>query len=75
VLLGELRHVELDQRVLVAEEELGQRLGQLGLTDAGRAGEDERTAGTLRVLQTGTGTPDGLRDRLDRLRLADDALV
>ena len=71
----ELGHVELDQRVLVAEQELGQRLGQLGLTDAGRAGEDERAAGTLRVLQAGPGAPDGLRDGLDRLRLADDPLV
>ena len=34
VLLGELAHVELDQRVLVAEQELGQRLGQPGLPDA-----------------------------------------
>ena len=66
VLLAELGHVELDQRVLVAEQELGQRLGQLGLTDAGRAGEDERAAGTLRVLQAGTGAPDRLRQRLDR---------
>ena len=55
VLLGELAHVELDERVLVAEQELGERLGQLGLTDAGRAGEDERAAGTLRVLQARHG--------------------
>ena len=69
------RHVELDQRVLVAEQELGERLGQLGLTDAGRAGEDERATGALRVLQPGTGAPDRLRQRLDGLLLADDALV
>ena len=41
VLLAVLAHVELNQRVLVAEEELRQRLGQLGLTDAGGTGEDE----------------------------------
>ena len=58
VLLAELRHVELDQRVLVAEQELGERLGELGLTDTGRAGEDERATGTLRVLQTGAGAAD-----------------
>ena len=75
MLLAELAHVELDQRVLVAEQELGERLGQPGLTDAGRAGEDERPAGTLRVLQAGTGTPDRPGERLDGLLLADDALV
>ena len=75
VLLAELRHVELDQRVLVAEQELGERLGQLGLTDTGRAGEDERATGALRVLQAGAGTADRLRQRLDGVLLADDALV
>jgi len=30
---------DLDERVVLAEQEVGQRLGQLGLTDAGRAGE------------------------------------
>src|ERR1700727_2808423 len=47
VLLHVLAHVELDQRVLVAEQELGQRLGQLRLADARGAGEDERPTGTL----------------------------
>ena len=61
VAVVELGHVELDQRVVVAEQELGQRLGQLGLTDTGRAGEDERATGTLRVLEAGPGAPDRLR--------------
>ena len=34
ILLGELRHVHANQRVLIVEQELGQRLGQLGLADA-----------------------------------------
>jgi hypothetical protein len=42
VLLHVLGHVEADQRLLVAEEELGEGLGQLGLADAGGAEEDER---------------------------------
>ena len=75
VLLHVLAHVELDQRVLVAEQELGQRLGQLRLADAGRASEDERAAGTLRVLQAGPGTPDRLGQRLDRVVLADHPAV
>ncbi len=54
---------------------VGQRLGQLGLTDTGRAGEDERTGRTLRVLQAGAGTPDRLGDGLDGVLLADDPLV
>ena len=44
VLLHVLGHVETDQRRLVAEEELGERAGQFGLTDARRAEEDERAA-------------------------------
>ncbi len=71
----ELAHVDLDERVVVAEQEVGQRLGQLGLTDTGRAGEDERAGRPLRVLQPGTGTPDRLGDRRDGVLLADDPLV
>src|SRR5690606_7162045 len=71
VLLGELAHVELDERVLVTEEELGERLGQLGLPDAGGAGEDERATGTLGVLETRTGPPDRLGERRDGRLLAD----
>src|SRR5580693_2656738 len=71
VLLHVLGHVELDQRVLVAEQELRQRLGQLRLADAGRAREDERATGPLRVLQAGPGPPDGLRQRPDRVVLTD----
>ena len=56
----ELAHVDLDQRVVVAEQEVGQRLGQLGLTDTGRAGEDERAGRALRVLQAGASTADRL---------------
>ena len=67
--------VELDQRVLVAEEEFGERLGQPRLTDTGRAGEDERTTGALRVLQAGTRAPDRLADGADGVFLADDPLV
>src|SRR5690606_40939471 len=66
VLLRELGHVELDERVLVPEQELGERLGQLGLTDTRGAGEDERATGSLRVLEAGPRTADRLRQRLDR---------
>ena len=75
VLLGELGHVELDEGVLVVEQELRQGLGQLGLSDAGGAGEDEGATGALGVLQAGTGAADRLRQGLDGLVLTDDALV
>ena len=71
----ELAHVDLDERVVVAEQEVGQRLGQLGLTDTGRAGEDERARRALGILQPGAGTPDRLGDGLDGVLLADDPLV
>ena len=71
----ELAHVDLDERVVVAEQEVGQRLGQLGLTDTGRAGEDERARRALGVLQARAGAADRLADRLDGVLLADDPLV
>ena len=60
---------------LVAEQELGERLRGLGLADTRRAQEDERARRPLRVLEAGTRAADRLRDRLDRVVLADDALV
>ncbi len=67
VLLHVLGHVDTDHRVLVAEQELGERAGQLGLADPGRAEEDERAGRALGVLQAGARAADGLRDDLDRL--------
>jgi hypothetical protein len=40
---------------LVVEQELGEGAGQLGLADAGRAEEHERTDGAIRVLETRRG--------------------
>ena len=75
VLLHVLAHVDLDQRVVVAEHELGQRLGQQRLADAGGPGEDEAAGGPLGVLQPAAAAAHGLLDPLDRLVLADDPLV
>ena len=61
VLLHVLGHVEGDQCRVVTEQELGERLGELGLADAGGAEEDERARRALRVLQAGTGAADRLR--------------
>ena len=46
VALHELAHVDLDERVLGAEEELRQALCQLRLADTGGAQEDERADGS-----------------------------
>ena len=44
VLVGELAHVEADVRALVAEDELRERLRELGLAHAGRTGEEQHAA-------------------------------
>ena len=75
VALHELAHVDLDERVLAAEHELGERLGELRLPDAGGAEEDERADRPLGILEAGAGATDGLRDDADRLFLADDPTV
>ena len=69
------RHVDADHGVLVAEDRLGERLGQLGLADAGRAEEQEGGDRPAAFAQAGAGEAHGVAHRLDRLVLADDALV
>ena len=75
VLLHVLGHVEADQCVIAAEEEVRQRPRQLGLADAGRAEEHEAADRPRRILQPGARAADRARDRRDRLFLADDAAV
>ena len=53
VLLLVLRHVDADHRLLVVEQELGERARELGLADAGRAEEQEAAERTIRILQAG----------------------
>ena len=65
----------MDQGLLVAEQELGQRLGQLGLAHPRGAQEDERAAGPLGVLEPGPGPAYGLGDGGDGVLLADDPAV
>ena len=59
---------------LVVEQERGERLGELGLADAGGAQEDERADRPVRVLQAGARAPHRRGDGLDGLALADHAL-
>ena len=71
VLLGVLAHVDPDHRPLVVEQELGQRLGQLGLADTGRAEEQERSGRPVGVGDAGPGPPDGVGHRADGRLLTD----
>ena len=70
-----LAHVDAHDRVVVVEELLGERLCQLGLTDARGAEEDERANGAAGFLEPRTASADGVRDGVDRLGLPDDALL
>ena len=75
MLLHVLAHVDADDGPLVVEEKLGQGPGQLGLADPGRAEEQERADGPVRIRQAGAAAPDGVGDGGHGFVLADDALV
>ena len=73
VLLHVLGHVEPYQRLLVVEQELGQRPCGLGLPHAGGTEENERAGRAVGVLQAGPGPPHRVGHRGERLRLPDHA--
>ena len=75
VLLAVLRHVDAHHRLLVVEQELGERLGELGLADAGRAEEQERSGRPVGVGDAGARAAHGVGDRLHGLLLPDQALA
>ena len=74
-LLHVLAHVDAHQRLLVIEQELGESSCELRLPHAGRAKEDERADGPLGILEAGPRSPDGVRNRGDRLVLTDKSLM
>ncbi len=69
------RHVDLDERLGIAEHELGEIAREEGLADPGRSEEEEGTDRAARVLEVGAGAAQGLGDGDDRLVLADDAAL
>ena len=71
--LHELAHVDLDQRVLSAEHELGERLGELRLPHTSWTEEEETADRTLRILEAGASATHRTAERADRLLLADHA--
>ena len=72
VLLAVLAHVDADHRPLVVEQELGERLGELGLADTGGAEEHERAERPVRVRDARAGTTHRVGHRLHRILLTDD---
>ena len=69
-----LGHVDADHLLLVAEQELGHRLGQLGLADAGRAQEQQHAVGPVEpALERSLVEHQAVRQRAHRLTLPHDA--
>ena len=62
-------------RVLVVEQEFGERAREFGLADAGWAEKDERADRPLGIAESGARTANGIGDSLQRRILADDALA
>jgi hypothetical protein len=61
--------------VLVVEQKFGKRLAQFGLTDSRRPQEQERTYRAVWILQSCSRAPHCVRDCIDGLVLAHDALA
>ena len=70
-----LGHVDGDDILLAAIEDLGQRQRGLGLADARGAGEHEDTDRLVGIVEAGAVRLDPPRDHLHGVVLADDALV
>ena len=75
VFLHELGHVDAHHRVVVVEQEIRHGLGQLGLTHAGRAEEQERAQRAAFVIQARTRTTHGVGNGGDGGILTDHAGV
>ena len=73
--LHKLGHIDTHHRLFTVEQEVGQRLTQLGLTDPGGAKKEEGTVGAVGVGQASTGTAHGIGHRGDRFALTDHPLV
>ena len=72
VLFHILAHVQAGDGRLVVEQELGERLGQLGLANPRGTQEQERADGSRGVFQTCARAPHSIGDRDQGFLLADD---
>ena len=75
MLFAILAHVDANDCLLVVEQEFGEALGQLGLANAGRAEEQERTGWAIRIADAGLGAANCIADYLYRALLTDQALA
>ena len=73
VSLHVLAHVDPHHRLLVVEQEAGEGAGRLRLADARGPEKNERTDWTIGVLKPRARTTNGVRHRVDRYRLTNDA--
>ena len=75
VLLHIFAHVDRNERIIVAEHEFSQRLGQQRFADTGRTGKDKAANRPLRILQARAAAADCLGNALDGGVLPDHPLV
>ena len=75
MLLAIFGHVNAYQCIFIVEHEPGKCLGQFGFTYTRGTDKDERTDRACRILQAGPRAADGIGDGVDRLLLADNAIV
>ena len=75
MLLHELAHVDAHHGVLVVEQEFRQRLGELGLADAGGTEEQERSNRTIRIAKPRAIAANRIGDGADGIFLADDTVL
>ena len=74
VLFHKFGHIQADQRILLVEQLLRQRLDQLGLSYAGRADKNKGSRAAL-FADLHSGTANRRADQTHRLILADDSLL
>ena len=70
-----LAHVNSDERVLVVKKELRQRFRELGFPDAGRADEDKRADRAFRILESGSGAADRVRQTVNIKTIVTDGFI
>ena len=75
MLLHVFAHIDTYHVAFIIKKYLCQGLSELSLADTGRAKEDKGANRTVRILDSGTRTDNGLADSLDCLILTDNMLV
>ena len=75
MLLHKFRHIDSDHGLLGIEQELGQRLAQLGFANPGRPQEQKRAVWTIGIRQTRAGTTHGIGNRRNGFFLTDHATM